>query len=44
MVDSGQAFDKPNFMKCATNNKAFVNIHVSYSNKTTEDTVTTELI
>jgi len=26
MVDSEQAFDKPNFMKFATNNKAFVNI------------------
>jgi len=44
MVKSEQASDKPNFMKFATNNKAFVNIHVSYSNKTTEDTVMTELI
>ena len=44
MVDSEQAFDKPNIMKFATNNMASVNIHVSYSNKTTEDTVTTEMI
>ena len=44
MVDSKQAFDKPNFMKFASNNKACVNIYVSYSNKTNEDVVTTELI
>jgi hypothetical protein len=44
MVDSEQVFDKLNFMKFATNNKAFINTQISYSNKTTEDIVTTELI